>query len=237
MNSSLKLDWCSFEAAKHAVLKWHYSHAMPSGKLTKIGVWEHGKFIGCVLFGRGANNSLGKPYGLSQLECCELVRIALTKHEAPVTRIVSIAIKMLRKLSPGLKLIVSFADTEQDHHGGIYQGGNWVYIGQSKPADEYLVRGKRMHGRSMRASYGTHIGKDFIKIVKGSTKHRYVMPLDEETKQQVLKLSKAYPKRAKQATGATSLKAEVQRLPARSNNSEKLNKHEKVEHYGVEQQQ
>jgi len=220
MNSSLKLDWCSFEAAKYAVLKWHYSKSMPSGKLTKIGVWENEKFIGCVLFGRGANNCLGKPYGLSQIECCELVRIALTKHETPVTRIVAIALKMLKKFSPGLKLIVSFADTEQDHHGGIYQGGNWIYIGQSNPADEYLVHGKRMHGRSMRASYGTHVGKEFIKIVKGSIKHRYVMPLDHETREKVLSLSKSYPKkRSKQATGATSTKAEVQRLPGRSTDS------------------
>jgi hypothetical protein len=200
MNSSLKLDWCSFEAAKYAVLKWHYSQAMPSGKLTKIGVWEHDKFIGCVLFGRGANNTLGAPYGLSQTECCELVRIALTKHETPVTRIVAIAIRMLKKLSPGLRLIVSFADTEQDHHGGIYQGGNWIYTGQSKPADEYVVYGKRMHGRSMRALYGTHVGKDFIKIVKGSVKLRYVMPLDDETKARVITLAKPFPKRrSKQA--------------------------------------
>lgn len=200
MNLSLKLDWCSFEAAKYAVLKWHYSQAMPSGKLTKVGVWENGKFIGCVIFGRGANNTLGAPYGLSQLECCELVRIALTTHETPVTRIVSIAIRMLRKLSPGLKLIVSFADTEQDHHGGIYQGGNWIYTGESKPADEYVVHGKRMHGRSMRALYGTHVGKAFIKIVKGSVKLRYVMPLDEETKTKVITLAKPYPKRrSKQA--------------------------------------
>jgi len=197
MNLSLKLDWCSFEAAKYAVLNWHYSKCMPSGKLTKIGVWENEKFIGCVLFGRGANNTLGSPYGLSQLECCELVRIALNKHQSTVTRIVSIAIKMLRKLSPGIKLIISFSDTEQNHHGGIYQGGNWIYLGDSKPADEYIVHGERMHGRSMRALYGTHIGKDFIKIVKGSIKHRYAMPLDNNLKERIIKLSKKYPKRQK----------------------------------------
>jgi hypothetical protein len=217
MSLALKLDWCSFQAAKYAVENWHYSQSMPAGKLTKIGVWEHGKFIGCVLFGRGANHTLGKPYGLTQLECCELVRIALTKHDAPVTQIVSIAIKMLRKFSPGLKLIVSFADTAQDHHGGIYQGGNWIYIGQTTPAAEYLVNGNRMHGRTMRNTYVTHVGKDFIQVVKGSPKHRYAMPLDQSTKERVTKLSQSYPKRSKQATSATSTKAGVQRSPERSN--------------------
>ena len=65
--------------------------------LVKIGCWEDADYIGCVLFGRGASPYLGKQYGLTQLECCELVRIALRKHETPVTRIVKIAIKLLRK--------------------------------------------------------------------------------------------------------------------------------------------
>lgn len=193
----LKLDWCSFEAAKYAVEHWHYSQCMPAGKLTKIGVWENDQFIGCVLFGRGANNTLGNPYGVSNIECCELVRIALTKHQTPVTKIVSIAIKLLKKFSPGIKLIISFADPDQNHHGGIYQGGNWAYIGQSKSADEYMVHGKRMHGRTMRAIYSTHVGKDFITIVKGSRKYRYAMALDKEVERRINILKQPYPKRLK----------------------------------------
>ena len=213
MNFKLKIDWCTFEAAKFAVLKWHYSRCMPSGKLIKIGVWEDDKFIGVVLFGRGANNMLGKPYDLEQIQCCELVRIALTTHKAPVTRIVSIAIKMLKKFCPGLKLIISFADTEQNHHGGIYQGGNWFYLGMSKPAEEYIVKGRRMHGRSMRALYGTHIGKPFIKSIMGSSKHRYAMPLDDNMKKKLIGLKKPYPMRQKQATGESIVPAGVQRSP------------------------
>ncbi|MDE2024879.1 MAG: protein Mom [Patescibacteria group bacterium] len=211
----LKIAWCTFEAAKFAVMNWHYSKCMPAGKLIKIGVWENDKFIGCVLFGSGANNVLGKPYGLSQIECCELVRIALNKHQTPVSRIVSISIKMLLKLCPKLRLIISFADDEQNHIGAIYQAGNWIYLGRSKAAEEYLVNGKRMHGRSMRALYSTHVGKDFIKKIMGSSKYRYAMPLDDKMKSDLMKLSKPYPKRVKQATGETITKAEVQHLPTR----------------------
>ena len=42
----LRLDWCSYEAAKYAVEHWHYSKRMPKSKLAKIGVWEDGEFIG-----------------------------------------------------------------------------------------------------------------------------------------------------------------------------------------------
>lgn len=195
MSSNLKLDWCSHTAAKFAVENWHYSQCMPAGKTVKIGAWESGKFIGVVIFSRGANSSLGNPYGLTQMETCELTRVALTNHETTVTRIVSIAIAMLRKQSPGMRLIISFADPEQGHKGGIYQGGNWVFCGRSNAADEYLVNGKRMHGRSMRSLYGTHVGKSFIQQIKGSSKYRYLMPLDAEMRERIKPLAKPYPKR------------------------------------------
>lgn len=192
---TLKLDWCSHEAAKYAVEHWHYSECMPAGKTIKIGVWEDGKFIGCVIFSRGANSTLGKPYGLTQLESCELTRVALSSHVTPVTRIVSIALKMLKKLCPGIRLVISFADPEQGHIGAIYQAGNWIYVGKTIAADEYVVNGERMHGRSMRAKYGTHIGKSFIKQMKGSSKLRYLMPLDEDMRDQLLTIGKEYLKK------------------------------------------
>lgn len=120
---ALRLDWCTHAAAKYAVETWHYSKRMPMPPLVRVGVWEGGKFIGCVLFGRGANASLGSPYGLNQTQCAELVRVAMTTHVVPVTRVVALAIKFLAKHSPGLRLVVSFADPSRGHHGGIYQGG------------------------------------------------------------------------------------------------------------------
>lgn len=135
------------------------------------------------------------------------MRIALTNHQTPVSRIVAISFKLLRQVCPGIKLIVSFADTNQNHHGGIYQAGNWIYSGQSKSADEYLVHGQRMHGRSMRAKYGTHVGKDFIVIVKGSVKHRYLMPLCDKVRADILNLSKQYPKRVTKANCGDQLQS------------------------------
>ena len=136
----LKLDWCSHEAAKYAVEHWHYSRRMPKSKLVTIGAWENGTFIGVVIFGYGATPEIGKPYGLKQTEICELVRVALNKHESPTSRILSIALKMLRKQSEGLRVIVSFADSEQGHHGGIYQATNWIFTG-SEEYHAYRVKG------------------------------------------------------------------------------------------------
>lgn len=192
---TLKLDWCSHAAAKYAVEHWHYSKRMPKSKLVKIGVWEDGQFIGVVIFSRGANNSLGAPYGLTQTASCELTRVALTQHKAPVTRIVAIAIKMLKRNSPGLRLILSFADPEHDHHGGIYQGGNWVYVGKTNSADEYIVHGKRMHRRTFHHRLKGMEHHPDVTIVKGSFKHRYLYPLDDDMRRQIEPLRKPYPKR------------------------------------------
>jgi hypothetical protein len=117
---------------------------VPSGKLVRLGVWENKKFIGVIIFGIGANRNMLKPYGLNQDEGCELVRIALKKHKAPVSKIVSLALKML-KSSQNLKLVVSYADPEQGHHGGIYQAGNWIYAGRSGKAIKIFYKGRWAH--------------------------------------------------------------------------------------------
>jgi hypothetical protein len=201
--TELRLDWCNYEAAKYAVERWHYSRCMPKSKLARLGVWEDGQFIGCVLFGVGATGDLVKSFGLDKFQGCELVRVALASHKTPVSRINAIALKLLKRDMPGLRLVVSFADPEHGHAGGIYQAGGWTYTGDSIPADEYIIRGKRWHGRSLRNTkpqgmtteeYAKALDLNYQKI-KGSSKHRYLYPLDDAMRKQIEPLRKPYPKR------------------------------------------
>jgi hypothetical protein len=200
-----KIDWATHEAAKFSCENWHYSKCVPVGKLVKIGAWENEKFIGVVLFGRGATPNLGSPYNLGQDECVELVRIALTKHKTPVSKIAAIAIKFLKKSNPKIKLIVSFADQSQGHHGGIYQAGNWIYAGQGDAAKFYMIKGKLTHPRSIGAKgivqnlSGAQKLDPNAYVIDVPGKHRYLMPLDEDMRKRILPLAKPYPKRAQQA--------------------------------------
>ena len=206
----LRIDWATYEAAKYACEHWHYSGCLPVGKLVKVGVWEHGVFVGVVLFGRGAAPNLGKQWGCSQTESCELVRVALKTHDAPVSRIVAIALKLLKMASPGIRLVISFADTMQGHVGGIYQAGGWLYSGtaESQQGKFFTVFGKRRHGKSLHSLYG--VGGQRLEWLRANVdptaqyaewmdKHRYLMPLDAEMKAQLASASKPYPKRVKQA--------------------------------------
>ena len=223
---SLKIDHCSFEAAKYAVMNWHYSKAMPSGKLIKYGVWEDNTFIGAVIYGRGANNNMLKTYGLKSIEGCELVRIALNKHVVPVTKIMSITIRMLKKQNPGLRIIASYADDDQDHVGSIYQANNWIYTGKTSGVNtgNFIVNGNQMHGRSVSEKFGTaSIEKLMAKGINikkhtGKGKFKYIYPLDKQMMNECMKLSKDYPKRLKQAMADIPIStADERHIPNRSN--------------------
>jgi hypothetical protein len=189
---NLRLDWCSHAAAKYAVEHWHYSKRMPAGKNVFIGVWEDERFIGVVIFGRGIAPQIGSPYALTQMQACELVRVALTKHSAPVSRIVSIAMRMLRRQSPGVRLVVSYADPNFGHNGGIYQAMNWVYVGEAGERRQWFVNGEwrndvHIHRSPMRAQFPTRTTP---------RKHKYLYPLDTAMREQIAPLAKPYPKRA-----------------------------------------
>ena len=208
----MRIDWATHAAAKYACENWHYSKSVPVPPLVKVGVWEQGVFVGVVIFSRGANNNLLKPFGLKQTEGCELTRIAMTKHTFPVSRIVRLAVQFLKRNSPELRLIVSFADPSEGHHGGVYQAGNWIYTGRQPSTVEYIAPdGKQWHGRmvskdgkiKVQGVYRKCWRVDQCKPVEKPGKHRYLMPLDDEMRQRIISLSKPYPKRDKQAMTGT----------------------------------
>jgi len=198
--TSLRVAACKRDAAVYAVEHWHYSKTMPVGRLVHHGVWERERFIGAVLYGRGANNHLGSGYGLPVEQVCELVRVALREHAAPVSQIVAESLRLLKRSNPGLRLVVSYADPAHGHHGGIYQAGNWLYVGESGATPEFLIHGQQMHMRSLHARHWRqslpwireHVDRN-ADLVPVPAKHRYLMPLDRATSRRVRSLALPYP--------------------------------------------
>jgi len=170
----LHLDWCSYKAAKYACENWHYSKCMPVSKLVKIGVWEGGKYKGVIIFSLGTNNNLGTKYELKPTEVCELTRVALDKHYHHVTKMMSIAIKMLKKLCPGLKLVVSYADPEEGHEGVMYKAGNWIHDGFSEQCTAFIVDGRKVTNRSFYSMKKRGIKGIPIKV---APKIKFIYPL------------------------------------------------------------
>ncbi len=204
---NLRLDFCSYDAALYAVTHWHYSRSIPAGKLVKIGVWEDREFIGCIIYSYGANHNLARSFELKQTEVCELSRIALRAHQTPVSRLVSISLKVLKKHCPGIRVVVSYADLDHGHLGGIYQAANWTYVGRMTDGEccAFIVRGKRMHKRSVGARgwvqslrwLKEHIDPDAA-MVRTEGKHKYLWFFDDQIRRRYQ--SQPYPKRSNDAT-------------------------------------
>lgn len=208
----LRLAWCSAKAARYACERWHYTRTLPAAGV-KIGAWEDDRFIGVIAYGLGSGHSTrGDKYGFAKShDIAELVRVALDGNRStPVSRIVSISIRILKRHSPNLRMLISFADqTAQGHHGGIYQAMNWIYLGTSEYVAGFIVHGKATHRRSIGAR-GWKQSADWLrKHVDpnarpfSTVKHRYVYPLDDEARTWVEPLAKPYPKRASEVRPLT----------------------------------
>jgi len=197
----LRIDWCSYEAAKYAVQHWHYSRSLPCSKTARLGVWENDQFIGAIVFAWGANRHLSGEYRLKMTECAELCRVALSKHATPVSKILSIAVKMLKRAMPGIRLLVSYADLNQGHEGKIYQASNWVFVGETGTEAGIMLNGKLTHRRTINSKYRTstidwlqkHVDPR-AKRLEGKPKFKYLLPLDVEIAARVKLLCKPYPK-------------------------------------------
>lgn len=188
----LKVDFCSYEAAKYAVEHWHYSKSLPAYKKVTFGTWENGAFVGSVVYSWGANRNMGTPYDLKLGQIVELVRVALNRHVSPVSQIVSITMKMLKTQSPNVRCILSYADPLENHIGGIYQAMNWLYVGLSSGSEKVWYEGRWAHRRTVDNKYGNHKG---FKTQSVPGKHKYLYPLDRAMRKLLTPLAKPYPKR------------------------------------------
>lgn len=207
-DTCLHLDWCSCKAARYACKHWHYSKTLPVGKPVYVGVWEYASFVGAIIFSAGSGAATdGRRYGLNRcFVLAELQRIALRKHESPVTRMVAIALRLLKQQCPGLRGVVSFADPTEGHHGGIYQGGNWIYTGQTAPTVYLgLLNRQWVHPRSLNKHWGKASAPKCLSGRKRITqgKHRYLYPFDAEFRDILQPLRQPYPKRAGSVDGDT----------------------------------
>jgi len=203
--SELRLDWCSNQAATYACKRWHYSGSVPSWKKSRIGVWEDGDFIGCLIFTNPMPPTV-KRFRCKNTEITELARVALRNHDAPVSRMIAIARRMLVRANPGLLVMVSYADTSQGHHGGIYQASGFGYYGKGVGTRELLYKGKWRHARS--------IGRDIevgkltrdawkLPVRQSGAKHCYAKLLGTDRGYRIPMTPEPFPKRVRSETSDT----------------------------------
>jgi hypothetical protein len=205
----LRLDFVGRSAVEFACHRWHYSKSVPASKMVAVGACESERYVGCVTFSRGASSEIGSPFGLEQDEVCELTRVALGPHVARTSRIVAIAMRLLRRQSPGLRLIVSYADPEQrgpsgdPHLGVLYQALSFQFIGCTNRESLIRLNGRLFHPRTVTSRYATraidwlrqHVAEDAAHV-RTAPKFRYAMALDPAMRAQLAPRVQPYPKNA-----------------------------------------
>ena len=204
---SLK-DWTVQEIpkalAQEIVVKNHYLHRKaPCSKA--FGLFnESQELLGVVMYGTPASAPLragiaGKDEANNVVE---LTRLWID-DSAPKNGESFLIGRSMKQA--GKEILVSFADTGQNHLGIVYQATNWLYTGLSAKRTDWTVIGESKHGQTwadkytaneMRATFGER-----FQLKERSRKHRYVF-INAKGKRKAELLSKLnykitnYPKAA-----------------------------------------
>lgn len=200
----MRISFATRSAAEYACKNFHYSGTTPVVKYGFSIFNDDDEWCGVILFGSGANPHIGSPYGLFQGEVLDLVRVALNGKQEHTSMALSCALKELHKIDPIVKLIVSYADCDQNHVGTIYQATNWIYEGvfNSGTKSAFIINGMKIHPKSCyQKGWKQSIEwirenidpKAEIHVTKG--KHKYLFSYDRKLRKLLMKRSKIYPKK------------------------------------------
>lgn len=164
------------------ILNIHYAKRCPSISYA-FGLFDGDVLIGICTYGTPSSAPLRKGVaGEENLhKVLELNRLCLLnnkKNEASF--LVSTSIKML----PKGKIIISFADSDQNHIGIVYQACNFIYTGLSAKRTDWKVKGmEHLHGQTVadefrgfknRAELMKNKYGDNFYLKERSRKHRYI---------------------------------------------------------------
>lgn len=170
------------------LLNIHYAKRIPN-IIHAFGLFESGSLVGVITYGMPASTTLvtgiaGDKWSENVLELNRLCLLNNKPHEA--SRLVGQSLKLL----PKPKIIVSFADTGEDHEGIVYQATNFIYTGTTAPHKDWAVKGlENAHSRSFGHLFNgnatlqqlkEHFGDDFY-YKERTIKHRYIMLLGSKT--------------------------------------------------------
>lgn len=202
----MRLTIATPKAVEYACLKFHYAKCVPISTLAFNVYNDADEWCGVIIYGFGANYHIAYPFDKWSGQVIELVRVALNGKQGhgKTSQAVSMTLKEIPKYLPGVDIVVSYADLDQDHLGVLYQATNWIYTGLTNASSRgaFIVFGKKMHPKSC-YSKGWKQSVLWLKenvdpqatefITKG--KHKYVYPIDKKIRKRLLKLSVPYPKR------------------------------------------
>jgi len=187
------------------LLEKHYANRIPSISYA-FGLYEDEILVGVCTYGTPSSatlrNGIAGPENAKYV--LELNRLCLdTKTKNAGSVLVGRSLQMLPKPS----IVVSYADTEQEHIGYVYQACNFIYTGLSAKRTDWKIKGmEHLHGQTIadmsRGCEGSRsdfmrekFGNDFY-LQDRPRKHRYIYVTgkNKTLKSQIRYQTEAYPK-------------------------------------------
>ncbi len=146
-------------------LQKHYAKRMPSLSVA-FGLYVEDVLSGVCSFGKPMSHTLVKGAFNGLYEDCFLELNRLVVNDGLPSNTLSFFVSRCLKQLAKPHVIVSYADTSQNHSGYIYQATNWLYTGLSSKFSDYAVEGlEHLH----HASIGDSVGR--YDKTKGIDKH------------------------------------------------------------------
>ena len=192
------MDYLVKSIEKLLINEWllykHYAHRCPSISFA-FGLFKKGILQGVCSFGSPPSPPLcrgicGKEYSHIVLELNRLcVNDGLKKNG------LSFFVSQSLKLLPTPRIIVSYADSSQYHHGYIYQATNFLYTGLSAKRTEWRMKNSNKHSKSICDKYTLKERKNnpnFF-LAQRPQKHRYIMFIGNKTEKKNLLKALKYP--------------------------------------------
>lgn len=165
------------------LLKKHYAKRFPPISFA-FGLYEQGVLVGVCTYGMPSSATLRD--GIAGAEnakfVLELNRLCI---ESSNKNAASFLVGRSLRLLPKPSIVVSYADTAQNHVGYVYQACNFMYTGLSAKRTDWKVKGmEHLHSqtivdmsknldRSRVQFMREKFGNDFY-LLERSRKHRYI---------------------------------------------------------------
>lgn len=183
-NKEYSVKLIDYSVGQEFLLKNHYLHRKAPSEYTFGLFLRNNELVGVCTFHTPFSPGLKRMFGEeNKNDVIELNRLALLDFLPKNSESWFVA-KCLNSKLIKKRIIVSFADTTQNHNGTIYKALNFIYTGLTKKKKNMTV-GDGRHAISV----GLNYDKSKLKYEDRSQKHRYVY----------FNGSKSYNKRMKKA--------------------------------------
>ena len=169
----------SNETAENWVVKWHYSHRIPTGKNICFGLYASNELYAVIVYGIGVNPYQAKFLGVERvLEIKRMCRREPPLPQYPLSRFIALTAKMAAKEYP-YDCLIAFADPEQGHEGTVYKASGFKMHGMTnaewhledengdKRHRRFAFRHARRNGQTLAES------RDELKLKRVQTKPKY----------------------------------------------------------------